>query len=256
MGKRNYRVEIDWSDFEGTHAVLPICVRSPAVQLRKFEETIKAIAPRVQHLHVMICDALDRYNLGDDATDPYAESLHRADVWMETHMHYIEKHIPSWDLTRWDTIAADPTYSERLQKVNELYEKNEEVRTLIDSMTDFYVVQKAARRGEQGFMFDEAKERKNSTAYLLEEMAGNIVARYEFFNDAPELYWGLYVSDTEIFKRAAGPEYKTGMIFPVTCPIRINLLPAPVPTGDLPGVLQGKERTGRIFEKQSFANCA
>jgi len=82
MGKRNYRVEIDWSDFEGTHAVSPICVRSPAVQLRKFEETIKAIAPRVQHLHVMICDALDRYNLGDDATDPYAESLHRADVWM------------------------------------------------------------------------------------------------------------------------------------------------------------------------------
>jgi len=234
MGKRRYKVSIDWCGFEGDRAVLPICVRSAAVQGRKFEETLKIMRPKIRHLHVMICDSLDRYNLEHLTDDPYKESLIRANDWLETHLSMIEDYFPSHDVTHWNTISAHPSFKGTLRKIYELYENSEEVRTLIDGMSDFYLVQKERRFYEQGcFIFNAQEERRRSTAYLLEEMAGNIVAYHEFFDGAPEIYWGLYISDPTIFSRAAGPDEQMSLTFPMTCPIQINLLPPPVPTSEL-----------------------
>ena len=83
-------------------------------------------------------------------------------------------------------------------------------------------------------------------------MAGNIIVQHEFFDGVPEIYWGLYVSDTDIFSKAANNiadnDNKANLTFPLTCPININLLPPSVPTSDLHSL-----ETGQGDRKQKLA---
>lgn len=221
--RKSYRADIDWRGYDGDSAILPVCVRSPAMEGRKVAATLRALSERVSSLHVVICDTLDRWNY-PGAGDPERQSIARADRWLEEHGKTLSAFFPTHTLVRWSDVKAHPSFAPRHEEMQRLYREEAVIRRFVDDMVDYYIERKQARYKDSGIPFNETLERQRSTAYMLEELPGDMT--YGEMYKAPRFYWGLYTADPEIFNRNGA---RIDMTFPLTCPVGINRLPPPVP---------------------------
>lgn len=227
---RKYTVSAAWPEQKPNHIILPICIRSPAVQGGKFIKTLEEIA-EIRHIHVVLCDLLDRHNLAGIYDRPDLASTELADRWLAQYGPHMARIIPQHDLTRWTEIQAQPGFKARLKAVDTAYYKGGEVRTMIDNMALYYFERKRQRRENQGITLNQADELQRSAAYLVEEMAGDMTYG-EMFPGAPRVYWGLYVSDPDMFNRNL-PEIGYSRDFPPTIPLTVSHLSPSVGTAEL-----------------------
>lgn len=221
--RKKYHAVIDWRGYEADRAILPVCVRSPAMEGRKVAETLRALREKITSLHVVLCDTLDRWNHADSC-DPERESVRRADRWLAEHRETLSLHFQNHTLIRWDDVRKHPSFLPRHEEMQRLYRDEPVIGRFVDGMVDYYLERKESRLKSIGLPFNETDERQRSTAYMLEELAGDMT--YGEMYKAPRFYWGLYTADPQIFNRNGA---RIDMTFPLTCPIRINRLPPPVP---------------------------
>lgn len=213
---RNVTAHIDWCDYTGREAILPVCVRSPAMQGRNLIASLKALSEKVDDIHLIIIDTLDRYNF--DMNAPLCRA--RGQTWYNNNLPIIENYLSIESTHHWDDILSDSTYEDRLKSINTLYAKSREVRDMIDRNAMYFVTAREAR--EQNF--DRDKEFQNSVSYMIEEYAGTAVYG-EKLSYLPEAYWGIYVGNPYFFEQFNQGMHK--LILPQTLPIHINRLSAP-----------------------------
>lgn len=221
---RTVAAHIDWRGFNGDCVILPVCVRSPAVRGRNFTATLDAIAARVDKIHLVMCDTLDRYNL-DDA-DPEMAARANADAWLTENLPLIRGRLDILSMTRWKDVQNDPSFAARLKTLSAMYEGDKETRTVIDRIAAFYLNAKAARAAESGRPFEEKRELERAAAYLVEEFAGTSVYG-AWLAGIPEIYWGVYVGEPGIFNRL-NTTHTVDLTLPVTLPLAISRLPQAV----------------------------
>ena len=77
---------------------------------------------------------------------------------------------------------------------------------------------------ETGWEYDLGKLTEDSTRYLLEEYAGTAIYK-NFVNTQTQVYWGIYIQDTEVFNRHS-PE--VDLKLPITLPVTNNRLGASI----------------------------
>jgi hypothetical protein len=221
--RKNYKAVIDWRGYDENRAILPVCVRSPAMEGRKVAETLRALSERIEHVHVVICDSLDRWNY-PNFSDPEEESLRRARKWLDEHKPTLDLFCPGHTLARWNDVRKHPSFEPRHEEMQRLYRDVPTVRRFVDGMVDYYLERKQSRYKASGMPFNEVLERQRSTAYMLEELPGDMT--YGEMYRAPRVYWGLYTADPQFFNARGA---RIDMTFPLTCPVHINRLPPPVP---------------------------
>ncbi|GEM_PF-1625229 len=233
--RRKYFAGIEWGDFEGDRIILPVCPRSQAVNSRNFEATVMALAERVNHVHVLLCDTLDRYNLEGTPKAKEVRAHIHGSRWLDLHLPVIEEHIGSFDVRRWDRVRGDPGFDPRLQLMHRLYAQNADMRRIVDNVASHYLVAKEKRFTNKGLPFNYEIEKQNSVCYLLEEFAGDAVCN-EWFGGLPEAYWGFYVGDPDIFNRVNTLNRAIDLTIPPTCAVHLNRLSPPLRVEHTPRV--------------------
>lgn len=220
MGKRKDDIAvIDWHGYEGTSAVFPVCMKSPAVNGRSLRAQMLAAKERIDELVIVLCDSLDRHNM-EHLTDAKAHCIKAGDIWLEANLPVVKEYFPSVQLLRWESdIRTHDSFMGRLKQVQNLYNKSEAVCELRDAMS-FYYLHSKRKRFESDYKnglaktFDIDAALKSSADYLDEEFAGDMVY-YDLTGGLPHIYWGLYVDDHDIFNRESG----MNMAFPKTLPV-------------------------------------
>lgn len=221
MRIRHVTAEIDWDGFKGHGIILPICARSQGVRGRNFTATLDALKGRVDTLHLVLCDALDRHNLNGDASLAVA----KADAWLDENLDHMRGF--KIDIKRWADVMADPSFAARHDTMKRLYDGAPPVRAAIDRISSYYVQSKRERLEKAGLPFNEAIERQAAAAYLVEEFAGTAVYK-DWHPGLPEAYWGVYVGDVGIFNKHNHINPAVDLSLPRTLAIHINRLPAPI----------------------------
>lgn len=214
--KKKVTASIDWKNYGRDECVVPICIRSPAINGRNLEVTLDAIRENVPNVTLMMCDTLDRYNLGGDID----AARKNADKWLMENLVRFHERFNKVDLIRWDDVRADEDCQKRLAILTEQYRSNKAMKAIMDANVWCYVGPKLERDGYGGYDFEE--DWANSTAYLLEEYAGTMTYR-TWFAGQSEIYWGVYISDVDIFNKAI-PHAGIDLTMPETLPVTINRL--------------------------------
>jgi hypothetical protein len=219
---REINAHIDWFGFDGEAVIMPICMRSPAVNGRSLIAQLKALKEKeIKTLYLLLCDSLDRHNI--ISSDAHTLSLKAGEQWLDAYLDTIKIYFPNVMVVRWDHhIRSHPSFSAHLLLMRKLYKTSPEVRLLRDSLSNYYLEGKR-RRYEDDYKrglvtkFDEDLAFQCCSNYLEEEFAGNLVA-HEICKGAPHVYWGLYVDDIDIFSRASG----RNLTYPTTLPVHLN----------------------------------
>jgi hypothetical protein len=219
--KDNVCASIDWRDYRGCEAILGICPRSLAVRGRNLTAMLDAMTPRISAVHVVMCDYLDRYSLDGDGDQALALSK----TWQERYFPEIRARFNRVECTDWLTLMQAEGFTERHRTLLALYEANAECRSAIISSAQIYVDAKVQRLKRDGAAFDIQSLEESSRQYMIEEFAG--MALYKnFLPNAPEVYWGVYVEDIEIFHRNAGG---IDLTLPMTLPVWNSRLGSSIP---------------------------
>lgn len=213
---------IDWNGFRGRDIILPVCPRSQGMRGRNFTASLDALATQVDHVHVVMCDALDRHNLNGDMD----LALRNADMWMAANLPEIDKRF-TWDLRRWQDVQADESFAARHHVMKRLYAESLPVRAAIDRISSYYLESKAARAEKEKLPFNHVREQAAAAAYLVEEFAGTAVYK-DWHPGLPEAYWGVYVGDVQMFNRHNHIDPSVDLALPETLAIHVSRLPAPI----------------------------
>ncbi len=235
MGRRLDDIAtIDWKGYVGTQAVLPVCMKSPAVNGRRLKAQLISAAERLDNLIIVVCDSLDRHNYTHLA-NAKDNCISQGDEWLSINLPFVKEYFPKVDILRWEKdIRSHHKFSYYLQAVEDIYNQSQSVRQLQDSMSLYYLVSKKKRfdadwaRGV-ATKFDTTSALKSSFDYLTEEFAGDMVY-HKLTGGIPHIYWGLYVDDHEIFQR----ESKLDLGFPQTLPVTSRRLGPSVAASELP----------------------
>jgi len=233
--KKKYNAAIDWGDFEGDAIVLPVCPRSQGVKGRNFLATLQALSERVDHVHILLCDTLDRHNLEGTAQERELQAHMNGSAWLEENLPLIKAHFKSFDVRRWDDVRRDPSFERRLSLMHKLYEQSAAMRRIVDNVASHYLVAKEERLARKELPFNREIEKQNSVRYLLEEFAGDAVYN-EWFGNMHEAYWGFYVGDPDSFNRVNMIAPSIDLTIPPTCAVHLNRLPLPIPAENTPKV--------------------
>ena len=220
--RKRYVAHIEFGKYSGDSVIVPVCPRSPGVRGRNFEATVKALAERIDHVHLLICDTLDRHNLDSDT--PELDAKRNGDRWLEENLPVLEKYIQSYDLKRWDDVRNDPAYKDKLDTLKQLYLESDDVKTAIDNVASYYLVAKEERCAKKNEPFEREKEESRSVGYLIEEFAGT--ATYNNWYNLPEAYWGIYVSSPDIFNMLNTVDQTVDLSLPQTIPVKLNRIGA------------------------------
>ncbi len=231
--RKKYRAEIEWGSFEGNRIIVPVCPRSPGVNGRNFEATLKALGERVSHVHILLCDTLDRHNLDGTPSERELKAHFNGSAWLEKHLPLVREHFESYDVRRWNEVRRDPSFKPRLALMHRLYNENPEMRRAVDNVASHYLVAKQERCDRQRLPFNRELEKQNSVNYLLEEFTGDAVYN-DWYEGLDEAYWGFYVGDPDIFNRLNHIDPSTDLTIPPTCAVSLNRLPAPIPAENRP----------------------
>lgn len=211
---RNVEAKIDWNEFSGNEVILPICVRSPNVQGRNFTAMLDAVQKKVDSVCLVLCDFLDRHNLGGDAD----LAMHQSEQWKNKCLPEVYKRFSKVSVYDWLDVMNDPTFKDRHKEIRTLYRDNLTVRNIIDINVDYYVRPKMQRLvNEVGWGFDADELEETSRNYLLEEYAGTPIYK-NYSNSRSQVYWGIYIEDTEAFNRYSNID----LSFPITLPVNNN----------------------------------
>lgn len=215
--QRRVIAEIDWKGYEGDTVLLPVCVRSPAMQGRNLIATMKALSTRIHAVELILIDTLDRYNFNRDASICRL----RGKNWMNTSLPQIREHLDIRSVIYWDEVIGDPSYQCRLNLINSMHDNDPFVRQMIEVNAKYFV----DARKERNPSLDADREMENSINYMIEEYAGTAVYA-DWFKGLPEAYWGIYVGDPGFFQKR-NPNRFVGLKLPEVLPITINRLPLP-----------------------------
>ncbi len=209
MGRRSKDTAIiDWKDFDGNAAIFPVCMRSPSVRGSSLTAQLDAATKYIDKMVVVMCDSLDRHNaVGVENATEYCIEL--ADVWLESNYSEFTSRFKSVEVLRWENdIRNHSTFKNRLDGVLELGETSDTYASMRDAMSLYYLNSKkrrfeAERKRGLAIYFDSDAAYDSSRAYLEEEFAGDMVY-HELTGGIPNIYWGLYVDDYNIFQRETG----------------------------------------------------
>ena len=211
------KAKISWNNFSDTKVILPICVRSPNVQGRNFTAMLDGMIGKINHVEIVLCDYLDRYNLNHDGKLAMEQSME----WQSQYLGEVFDRFETVNVTDWKKIMADSSFDNRYRSICNLYETNPDVKKAIDINVDIYVEDKIKRIvKEQGWDYDPYQIELNSRHYLLEEYAGTAIYK-NFVPSQTQIYWGVYIEDTQVFNRHSGL-IDLGM--PRTLPVKNNRL--------------------------------
>ena len=213
---RNVTANIDWRDYQGDTVILPVCVRSPAMQGRNLSSTVKALSEKINNIHLVLIDTLDRYNFNGDAEG----CRKRGKIWYQSYEREIRDHLNIISVTKWDDVLADASYKQRQTAITYLYTQNHLVRKMIDTNAMYFVNALESR----DVAFDRDKTFFNSVRYMIEEYAGTAVYG-QALGYLPEAYWGIYVGDHRFFENIN--HTNNSLLLPQTLPVHINRLDAP-----------------------------
>lgn len=210
----------------------PICMRSPAVHGRNLTAALDAWLEHGGHtMTVLICDALDRYNM-PDSVDPMQQSLEDGHLWLEHNRPTLEAKVPNLSIISWyHDVLSHPAFEKKKAEVIRLYNSSQRIHDFIESLVHKYFlmrVEKYEEAQQKGRYMEEPEEEKyksNSRQYLLEEMAGDMIV-HDSYPDIPRIYWGLWIDTPEIFNEVSG---RNDLSMPETTPISINRLSDPIP---------------------------
>jgi hypothetical protein len=211
------KADISWNNFNDTKVILPICVRSPNVQGRNFTAMLDGMVGKIDHVEIVLCDYLDRYNLNHDGK----LAMEQSHEWQSQYLDEVFDRFKTVNVTDWKQIMADSSFNNRYRTICNLYNTNAEVKKAIDINVDIYVQDKIKRIiKEQGWDYDPYDIEMNSRNYLLEEYAGTAIYKH-FVPSHTQIYWGVYIEDTQAFNRHSG-FVDLGM--PRTLPVKNNRL--------------------------------
>ena len=208
---------ISWYDFNDTKVILPICVRSPNVQGRNFTAMLDSMMRRINHVEIVLCDYLDRYNLDHDGD----LAMQQSKEWQDKYLKEVFARFKTVNVTDWLDIMKEPSFQDRFKTICDLYDTNLSVKEAIDINVDIYVQDKIKRIVmEQGWDYDPYALEQNSRNYLLEEYAGTAIYKH-LVPTQTQIYWGVYIEDTHVFNRHADT---IDLIMPRTLPVKNNRL--------------------------------
>lgn len=210
---RRVHASVDWRQFRGNEVLLPICPRSPNVQGRNLTRMLDAVAARVSRVHIVMCDFMDRYNLGGDGEKALAISA----AWQQQYMPEIRRRFDRVEKTDWLSIMNADGFWQRSDTLTRLYETNAQVRRAIDINAQIYVDAKLDRLAQTGGIMPNLDAMAlNSRQYLIEEYAGTALYKH-LITDPAEVYWGVYLDDLDVFHRhARGIDLALPLTLPVT----------------------------------------
>ncbi len=236
--RKKYKAAVEWSGFEGSRIVIPVCPRSPGVRSRNFEATLKALSEKTTHAHILLCDTLDRHNLDGEPWEREMQALINGNEWLNENLPLVEKYFESYDVRRWNEVRNDPSFVPRLELMHKLYERSAAMRRVVDNVASHYLVAKEERSARQELPFNYEQEKQRSVHYLLEEFTGDAVYN-DWYGDLHEAYWGFYVGDPDVFNRLNDIDPSIDLSIPPTCAVHLNRLPSPLSAENTP-----KLRTG------------
>ncbi len=220
---RRVTSSVVWGDWHGDRVILPICVRSPNVNGRNFTRMLDAMAGRVRHVELVLCDYLDRHNLDGDGD----LAMRQSREWQAAHLKEATARFSSVNVIGWQEIMRDSSFGRRHRAIHDLYANNAAVKKAIDINVDIYVRDKVWRIiDEQGWESnpDPREIELHSRLYLLEEYAGTAIYK-DLVPSKTQIYWGVYIEDTHVFRRHSGD---VDLQLPRTLPVMNNRLGASV----------------------------
>ena len=222
MGKRpDDIITVDWGSFTGDAVTIPVCMSSPVARGRSLRGQMEAIKPHIKDLTILICDSLDRHNRQDPEGIDRTACIMEGIQWKIQHLLIIQEYYPDVKFITWENdILTSPSFSRNLDAIRRLCDQSGAVQELRTSMSMFFLENKRRRfardlqRGKVSGCFDFGSALHSSTAYLEEELAGDM-AYQELSEGKPYVYWGLYVDQIDLFTKESGQL----MAFPQTLPV-------------------------------------
>ncbi len=220
MGNRKDDIAtINWQNYQGTSAVFPVCMKSPAVNGRSLRAQMITAKERISDLVIVLCDSLDRHNMSH-IENAKSHCMQLGDIWLGGNLNTVKEYFPNVEVLRWENdIRSHATFETRLKQVQDLYNQSPAVRELRDAMSLYYLHSKKKRfesdyKNGMAIDFDINAALQSSADYLDEEFAGDMVY-HDLTGGMAHIYWGLYVDDYAIFSRESG----RNMPFPQTLPV-------------------------------------
>ncbi len=217
---------VDWKGYDGDKIIVPACVRSPSVRGRNFEVTVKAIAERIPHAIIMLCDTLDTHNLVGKSDDPRKTAIENGNTWWAQMEPVVANYFQSYEIKRWQDVQADQSYHQRLDLIKRIYHTHHEIKAIVDGFARAHNLEQKIRMIQKGLPFNVEEGIQRSVAYLLDEIAGDTIYA-DWYPDIPEAYNGAYFADINLFNRTNDISPGIDLTIPVTIPVHINRLPAP-----------------------------
>ena len=201
--------------YMGGDVLLPICMRSPNVQGRNFVAMLEAVAGFAPNVFIVMCDYLDRYNLSGGE-----EALELSSQWQDENLKEVARIFPHYNFIDWREIMNEMSFNARHEELKRLYQINMDVKKAIDINVDHYVRPQVTRLIQKhGWDVDPTPIYENSKNYLIEEYAGTAIYK-NLVPSATQVYWGVYIEDTEVFSRHSVND----LSLPVTLPVANNRL--------------------------------
>lgn len=139
----------------------------------KFKATIEWAKHRFDKVVICVNDTLQRYNYmhkeGVSEVEAYAQSEVAGREWVERNINAIRS-LPSCEIIRWNNWLDHPNFNDEHKFINDLYDNDEELRSLINADVLAFWRRKQIREGMSTYADFESFKRF-STEYLLEETA-------------------------------------------------------------------------------------
>lgn len=142
---------------------LDISVGAPNHEGERLETTLAWSASKFAHVIISVADTLQRHNMMADGCgeeDARRISYAEGTAWIERNSGSFQI-LPSFSIKRWDERLTHPLYGQYLEKTQQYYERDDDIRIATRREAAHYL----SRRGSSASMSQHRID------YLVEELA-------------------------------------------------------------------------------------
>lgn len=180
-------------------ATLGISVGKDIHEGEKFEALCLWANERFEHVSILICDSLQRYNLmiKDTLSEDFAlhKSIKEGDKWLERNSKALNL-LKNKTIIRWDDYRLRPEFEEKLKLVNNHYNNNERFKTGVNKQATNMFCRQYIDKPAEGAFFE--KLTTLSVKYILEETAISSIIETEI--KSINVYPGTFAQVWDQFK--------------------------------------------------------
>ncbi|MBA3535149.1 MAG: hypothetical protein H0T84_00840 [Tatlockia sp.] len=168
--------------FNLSKTIITISVGQPNHEGDKLYATLLAADRQFSFARIMVCDSLQRYTMKITSNltleQLHLESIKLGDEWIARNLKYIKTMNIPYELSRWNEWLNHPDYTDKLQIIEELYNRDTLFKNSIFSTTHGFI-----SRNSERLVINKEQAYELSKDYLLEECAVMLILAdegYEF----------------------------------------------------------------------------